>query len=172
MTVVSARRAAARLTVTALALMVLAAAALWPQRAAVPVSAQAAYGGVADNAARVAFLARFGWQVDTAPAEVVEVTLPQTFDAVYRNYNAIQRAQGLDLAPYRGLRVRRWSYRVRNYPDVADGVYADLLVYRDTVVAGDVRSVAIDGFIHGFARPQSGAAQTAASAADIGAEFF
>lgn len=169
---VSIRSSAIKGAVVVFALAAIVGAALWPGRVALPVAAGPSYQGVSDNAKRVAFLTGFGWEVDPQPSEVVEITLPQTFDDVYTNYNSIQRRQGLDLTPYRGSRVKRWTYRVRNYPGWADGVYADLLIQGGTVVAGDVRTVAVNGFIHGFARPQAGAASVPASSADIDSDLF
>lgn len=104
----------------------------------------------ADDTERVQFLAQYGWTVSPTPTEVYEVEIPQTFDEIYETYNDLQRSQGFDLSAYRGMRVKRWSYDITNYPDGIRGVRANLLVYNDRVIGGDVCSVESDGFLHGF----------------------
>lgn len=69
-------------------------------------------------------------------------------------YNEIQRAQGLDLAKYKNKKVSRFTYKVTNYEGYEGEVYANLLVWRDKVVGGDVCSKDVNGFVHGFANHQ------------------
>ena len=63
------------------------------------------------NEERVAFLQSFGWQTEAGPAETREVMIPAQFNDVYQNYNAMQQAQGFDLAPYAGEVVTQYKYR-------------------------------------------------------------
>ena len=112
----------------------------------------------ADDTERVQFLAQYGWTVSPTPAEVYEVEIPQTFDEIYETYNDLQRSQGFDLSAYRGMRVKRWSYDITNYPDGIQGVRANLLVYNDKVIGGDVCSMQSDGFLHGFRSTGTGIA--------------
>lgn len=104
----------------------------------------------ADDAA--AFLAQFGWVVDAGSAETAEVTVPASFDKVFAGYDQLQHAQGLDLSAYKGKRVTRYTFTVTNYDDWDGTVYANVLVYRNRVVGGDVCSADVNGFIHGFER--------------------
>lgn len=99
---------------------------------------------------RVQFLQSFGWEVQPQPAEVMELTIPETFDGVYEEYNEIQQRQGMDLANYKGKRVKRWTYEITNYPEEPK-VVANLLVYEDRIIGGDISTVRLDGFMHGFA---------------------
>lgn len=99
---------------------------------------------------RIDFLAQFGWEVEPEPLETRELTIPQEFNDVYRNYNEIQKAQGMDLAPYAGKQCYRWTYRVTNYPDTPQEVRANLLVYEGKVIGGDLCSVELDGFLCSF----------------------
>jgi len=101
---------------------------------------------------RIAFLQSFGWEVADQPPEVEEVIIPAEFDAVYTDYNATQQAQGFDLEPYAGKRCKRYSYVIANYPDCPDEVRANLLLYKDRIIGGDVCSVLQDGFLHGFSK--------------------
>ncbi|MBQ8448815.1 MAG: DUF4830 domain-containing protein, partial [Clostridia bacterium] len=84
------------------------------------------------------------------PIEEVEVSIPAEFDTVYIGYNDIQKAQGLNLAKYKGKEVVRYTYEVTNYEGYDGTVYINLLVYRNKVVGGDVCSADASGFIHGF----------------------
>lgn len=102
------------------------------------------------------FLAYYGWQTDGAPREFYEVTLPKKFDRVYENYNDLQKSQGFDLTRWRGKTVMKYSYRITNYEGCDGEVYATLLVYKNRVIGGDVASAALDGFMHGFAKPAAG----------------
>ena len=130
-----------------------AAAALSPGPEAVSTAA-ASPQGVDSNEARVAYLSSYGWTVAEEPVSVEELILPETFDETYAQYLQLQSAQGFDLTAYAGRRVKRYTYEITNYPTGETGVLAGLLIYRDTVVGGDVLSSDLNGFIHGLARPE------------------
>ena len=102
------------------------------------------------NEQRIDFLKQFGWEVSAEPVEVVEVVVPTEFDQTYEKYNIIQRKQGFDLADYKGKRVKRWTYEIKNYPEGKTGVRANLLVLDGKLIGGDVSSVELNGFMHGF----------------------
>jgi len=122
-----------------------------------PGAAVQASGGrvsVRDNQARLEFIRSFGWEVEEEPIEIIEVIIPQEFDAVYKEYNLMQQAQGYDLERYAGRRAKRFSYRVINYPGNPKEVRINLLVRDNRVIGGDVSSMDHTGFMHGFAKPQ------------------
>lgn len=108
---------------------------------------------------RIAFLSQYGWDVAEDPIKVEEILIPNEFDDVYTKYNEIQTQQGFDLSAYKGCRAKRWTYTILNYPgeggvQPTDGsIRANLIVYDGSVIGGDVSSVALDGFMHGFERP-------------------
>ena len=110
------------------------------------------YDDVENEQDAARFLSQFGWTVDATPIEVKAVTIPSEFDKVLGAYNELQKEQGLNLAKLKGRDVTRYTFRVTNYPDYSDPVYANVLVYRDRVVAGDVCSADAAGFVHGFER--------------------
>lgn len=109
------------------------------------------YNNIEDNEDRVLFLKGFGYEVDEKPIEVKKVTIPESFDSVYEKYNDIQRAQGLNLKRYCGKTVTRYTYKITNYnSDEEQEVLANILIYNNKIVGGDICSVASNGFIHGF----------------------
>jgi hypothetical protein len=101
---------------------------------------------------RLSFISQFGWEVDEDPIEVCEVIIPTEFDETYTQYNEIQTKQGFDLKNYSGMRVKRWTYSVKNYPGYENKNYIRLnvLVYEGLVIGGDVSSIELEGFMHGF----------------------
>ena len=108
------------------------------------------YTGVKSNEDRIEFLSQFGWEVKPESIEEVEVTIPSEFDKVFTGYNEIQKRQGLDLSDYKKKKVMRYTYEVTNYQGAEGVVYANVLVYRNRVIGGDVCSADVNGFIHGF----------------------
>lgn len=112
---------------------------------------------------RLAFISQFGWDVEKDPVEVAEIIIPTEFDEVFSEYNEIQKAQKLDMSLYAGKRVKRWTYAVKNYPGYEtrkDVIQLSLLVYDGTVVGGDVSSLELNGFMHGFDYPEQEASTT------------
>lgn len=99
---------------------------------------------------RAGFLAQFGWSVGSEPVEVAEITIPSEFDKIFMGYNEIQKRQGLDLSKYKNKTVTRYTYEVTNYEGAEGKVYANILVYRNKVIGGDICSADASGFIHGF----------------------
>lgn len=118
----------------------------------------------AENAEqRLAFISQFGWRVSEDPAEVSEVIIPQDFDKGYTEYARMNAEQGLDLELYKGVRAKRWTYNIVNYPGFENRtgtVQINLLVYEGRIIGGDVCSLEQGGFMHGFDFPESGSAQT------------
>lgn len=103
-----------------------------------------------NNEQRVVFLQSFGWEIETEPLEVAEVALPEEMDDVLREYNGIQLQQNMDLEKYSGKRVKRYTYVVVNHPSGESDVRANVLVYRNKIIGGDICTVHLDGFMHGF----------------------
>ena len=118
-------------------------------------TSSSSYSKIYENSDRIDFISQFGWQVKETPVEEVEVTVPESFDKVYLGYNEMQKEQGLNLSKYKGKTVTRYTYEVTNYPDYDGTVYISLLVYKDKVVAGDVCSADVNGFVHGFEAPET-----------------
>jgi hypothetical protein len=107
---------------------------------------------VRNNKQRVEYLESLGWSVDKDALDERQVKIPVKFSDVYIRYNALQLAQGFDLTRYGGLDATRYTYRVNNYPSSDENVVADIIVYKDKVIAGNVQSCAPDGFMNGLRR--------------------
>ena len=108
------------------------------------------YEKIKTNEERIEFLSQFGWEVKSEPVSASEVNIPSEFDKVFTGYNEIQRRQGLDLSKYKKKNVMRYTYEVTNYDGYDGVVYANIIVYRNRVIGGDICSADVTGFIHGF----------------------
>ena len=108
-----------------------------------------AHYNVTTREGRVEYLAVQGWTVDPKTETAQEITLPRELDGVLSDYNDLQRRQGFDLRPYCGLGCTVYSYVVTNY-ETGEPVLCTLYLYKNRIIAGDVHSAAMDGFMHGI----------------------
>ena len=115
-----------------------------------PTSATVNYSKIKTDEDRIAFLGQFGWEVKPAAVEVKETKIPKEFDNVFSTYNELQKRQGLDLSDYKGKAITRYTYEITNYPDYEGKVYANLIIYKNKVIGGDICTADVEGFIHGF----------------------
>lgn len=99
---------------------------------------------------RLKLLTDLGWKTTGEVVEEESFTMPETFDRVLLGYNEIQKDQGLDLTRYRKKKVTRYTYEITNYPDYEGRVYANLIVWRGRVIAGDISSADPMGFVRGL----------------------
>ena len=105
---------------------------------------------VSNNDGRVKFLTDFGWDVSASPVESSQVRIPKEQSPVYERYNALQKSQGYDLSQYAGKTVMRYVYKINNFPNATEPVYATLLVYKNQVIGGDITDTAAKGVVQGF----------------------
>lgn len=101
---------------------------------------------------RLNFITQLGLTVERDPSGVKEIVIPEEFDDTYTNYNEIQKQSGLDLEPYKGCTVKKWTYTVTNYPEYegSQSIKINLLVYKGKIIGGDICSVELDGFMKGL----------------------
>ena len=85
---------------------------------------------------REKFLKNLGWEIDGIMAE----------------YNRMQREQGFDMEAYCGKRCEQYSYLLTNYPDCGESVIITIYIIDGKVIAGDIHTAALDGFMHGIIR--------------------
>lgn len=117
-------------------------------------NAQATIGVIVkDNAERVEFLEELGWKIEDQAIEEQNVIIPKEFNEVYKKYNEIQVAQGYDLTKFAGIEAKRYTYRILNFPGENVAAVADIIVYRNEIIAGDVQSNKLDGFMTGLKYP-------------------
>ncbi|MDD6728234.1 MAG: DUF4830 domain-containing protein [Eubacteriales bacterium] len=96
------------------------------------------------------YLASYGWETDK-DFETKELTVPESWNDVYINYNEIQKNQGFDLSDYKGRKVTLYTYKITNYEGESEGIVADMLVCDGILIGGDVcNTAASDGFLTGF----------------------
>lgn len=109
--------------------------------------------GIKTNEDRVAYLESYGWLTSADAISVEELLIPEEFDETYSQYLKLQSDQGFDLTKYQGKRVKRYTYEITNYPTGEQGVQAGILLYKNTVIGGEVLSSQLNGFIHGLNMP-------------------
>jgi hypothetical protein len=109
-----------------------------------------ASAGGGDDTQRVAFLLALGWEPQGAPLEITEVQIPEVFDEVYAPYNTMQQENGFDLTHYKGRRVKRFTYKITNYPGGSENVRANLLVCDGVIIGGDIYASESGGFMIGL----------------------
>jgi hypothetical protein len=100
------------------------------------------------NIDRVAYLETLGWLVDEAPLEAVDVVIPGEFTGAYLQYAELQTKQGFNLSNYAGQRATRYTYKVLNYPTQETDILADIIVCGTVLIAGDIQSPSLNGFMH------------------------
>lgn len=111
--------------------------------------------GIRTASDRLAYLGAYGWLVREEPLAVEDLLIPNELGEEYDDYLAMQSEQGFDTAKYAGKYVKRYTYEILNYPTGEEGVQVSLLIYRHRVVAAEVLSPSLSGFIHGLAMPES-----------------
>lgn len=109
---------------------------------------------VAGNDGRVAFLKDLGWDVSASPVESGQVRIPQEQNQIFSRYNDLQKSAGYDLSQFAGKTVMRYVYKINNFPNSTDPVYATLLVYKDQVIGGDITNTAANGTMQALTKAE------------------
>ena len=110
---------------------------------------------VSNNDSRVEFLTSMGWDVSSSPVESSQVRIPSEDTEIFSRYNALQKSQGYDLSRFAGKTAMRYVYKVNNYPNATEPVYATMLVYKNQVIGGDITDTAAKGVIQGFQKKET-----------------
>lgn len=96
----------------------------------------------------IGYISSCGWKPEKTPYEISHIKIPSEFNSVYKAYNALQEKSGFDLSPYKGKTVSRYSYRILNHKSSSSRlVSANILVFKDEIIAADISSFGDDGFI-------------------------
>ena len=107
---------------------------------------------------RAAWLKTLGWEIDPDTESFRTVVVPKKLDGIMAQYNKLQLKQGYDLSAHLGESCRQYCYDILNYPGGGEGkVVVSLYLQNGQVIAGDVHSTAINGFMHGLSRSEADA---------------
>ncbi len=103
-----------------------------------------------EDSNNIEFLSEYGWEVTGDCIEREKVEIPLVFDEVYNNYNSLQKLSGLDISEYKGEKAVRSTYIVTNFPYNTEEkeIRANVLSVKGKPIAGDVMTVALDGFMY------------------------
>jgi len=112
--------------------------------------------GVKTAQDRSAYLAGWGWLTPADAESAEELALPEEFGSEYSQYLELQAGQGFDLTKYAGKRIKRYTYNVLNYPGGVQGAQAHLLLYKNTVIGGEIVG---ENFLHGLQMPDQAPAK-------------
>lgn len=100
----------------------------------------------------VDFLASYGYNVNDNPVQIEEIIIPEQFSSDYEQYNNYQKLSGFDLSKFKGQRIKKYTYKVNGYTDSSDEVVANVLIYNNKIIGGDISSTTLGGFVHGFVK--------------------
>lgn len=109
----------------------------------------------ATNEERVAYLEALGWQVEPQPIETLDLQLPEKLEGEWDAYAKLQKGQGLPFSEFAGQAVKRYTYTVTNYPEIPQGVQANLYLWGDQILGGDVIFTGQGGFQTDLAFPKA-----------------
>lgn len=109
----------------------------------------------ATNEERVAYLEGLGWQVEPQPIETLDLQLPEKLEGEWDAYAKLQKGQGLPFSEFAGQAVKRYTYTVTNYPEIPQGVQANLYLWGDQIIGGDVIFTGHGGFQTDLAFPKA-----------------
>ena len=109
----------------------------------------------ATNEERVAYLEALGWQVEPQPIETLDLQLPEKLEGEWDAYAKLQKGQGLPFSEFAGQAVKRYTYTVTNYPEIPQGVQANLYLWGDQIIGGDVIFPGQGGFQTDLAFPKA-----------------
>ena len=107
--------------------------------------------GYEEKAKAREFAARYGWKVKDEVSEIAGISIPDPLDSVYKRYNVLQKEMGFDLGRYCGRKAKRYTYEVLNHK-FGEGVCINVIMYGGEVIAADVMTKALDGFMHAVNR--------------------
>lgn len=92
------------------------------------------------NALRVEYLKSLKLDTDDTNVQSKEITIPQSFSDVYKEYNSLQKKAGFDLSKYKGKSATVYTYDVSGSER-----QIHLIVCDGNVIGGDIADIKIDG---------------------------
>lgn len=108
----------------------------------------------------VEYASNLGWNINPSPVSISHLVIPNQFDAVFETYNTVQKQSGFDISHFKGKRVCRYTYEVENHVHSKDSkVYLGILVFENRIIAGEISSTDINGFMHSITSVQNAVAK-------------
>jgi hypothetical protein len=91
------------------------------------------------NAKRMSYLKGIGLNADDSNVTHKDILIPENFNDVYSNYNALQKKSGFDLTNFRGKYAVLYTYSLNSEYDI------HLIVYKNRIIGGDIAALNING---------------------------
>ncbi len=101
---------------------------------------------------RAAYLKTLGWEVDPETESFRTVVVPKKLDGIMAQYNKLQLQQGYDLSRHLGESCLQYTYEITNYADSDGKVIVSLYLQDGEIIAADIHSTALNGFMHGLTK--------------------
>ena len=104
---------------------------------------------------RTAYLNSLGWEIDPESESFRTVIVPDQLEGIMAQYNKMQLKQGYDLNRHLGETCLQYCYEVTNYPDSTGKVLVSLYLQDGEIIAADIHSTALNGFMHGLVKGEA-----------------
>ena len=101
---------------------------------------------------RALFLSEQGWEIDLSTEDHRTVIIPDVLEGVMEDYNQMQLKQDFDLSRHLGEKCEQYTYQLQNYPGYDGVVLITIYIQGREIIAGDIHTTSIDGFMHGIKR--------------------
>ena len=106
-------------------------------------------------AGRQAYLRSLGWEIDPDTEAFRTVLVPDQLEGIMAQYNKLQLQQGYDLSRHLGESCLQYTYEITNYADSDGKVIVSLYLQDGEIIAADIHSTALNGFMHGLKRAET-----------------
>ena len=110
---------------------------------------------LSELAGRQAYLRSLGWEIDPDTEAFRTVLVPDQLEGIMAQYNKLQLQQGYDLSRHLGESCLQYTYEVTNYADSDGKVIVSLYLQNGQIIAADIHSTALNGFMHGLRRVET-----------------
>lgn len=67
-----------------------------------------------------------------------EITIPQNFNQILKEYNKLQKEQGFDLSKYRGKKCIKKRFVISSPKNKSQKYIADMIVCEEKLIGGDI----------------------------------
>ena len=110
---------------------------------------------LSELAGRQAYLRSLGWEIDPDTEAFRTVLVPDQLEGIMAQYNKLQLQQGYDLSRHLGESCLQYTYEITNYADSDGKVIVSLYLQNGQIIAADIHSTALNGFMHGLRRVET-----------------